>query len=77
MTETGTPAVPVTSKNAKKSAGAQARYAAIQRLIKNHNDEFHTLYAEEAEKRGVKTRAATKAQKIARLKEQLKELETS
>lgn len=61
--------------SAKKSAGAQARYAAIKQLIQNHQDEFNVLYVVEAEKRGVRTRSASKADKIARLKAQLEELE--
>jgi predicted aminopeptidase len=61
-------------KGGKKSAGAQARYAAIKRLIREHQDEFNALYVEEAEKRGVRTRASSKAAKIAKLEEQLAEL---
>lgn len=58
----------------KKSAGAQARYAAIKTLISRHQDEFHALYVEEAEKRGVRTRAASKAAKIAKLEQELASL---
>jgi len=61
--------------NQKKSAGAQARYAAIKRLIANNQDEFNALYVEEAEKRGVRTRASSKAAKIAKLQEQLAALQ--
>lgn len=60
--------------NKKKSAGAQARYAAIKRLIGQHQDEFNALYVEEAEKRGVRTRASSKAEKIAKLEQELAEL---
>jgi len=58
----------------KTPAGAQARYAAIKRLIKAHKDEFDMLYTQEAEKLGVKTRASTKAARIAAMEAKLKEL---
>jgi hypothetical protein len=64
-------------KRSKKSAGAQARYAAIQTLIKSHQDEFNALYVAEAEARGVRTRASSRAEKIAKLEAELKELKNA
>jgi len=63
-----------TAEKKKSPAGAQARYAAIQRLIGLHKAEFDRLYTEEAEKRGVRTRASTKAARIAKLEAALHEL---
>lgn len=65
------------AKGKKSPAGAQARYAAIQRLIALHKDEFNRLYNEEAENRGVRTRSSTKAARIAKLEAALNELKES
>jgi hypothetical protein len=62
------------SVNKKKSAGAQARYAAIKTLIENHQDEFNALYVAEATARGVRTRSSSRAAKIAKLEADLAEL---
>jgi len=70
----GTPVEPEKKDSGKKSAGAQARYAAIKSLIKNHQDEFNALYVSEAEKRGVRTRASSRAAKIAKLEQELASL---
>jgi hypothetical protein len=75
MNEDENVTAPVEKKtSAKKSAGAQARYAAIKELIHNHQDEFNALYVVEAEKRGVRTRSSSKADKIAKLEAKLAEL---
>jgi len=79
VTSDPTPEVPtradtgVPEKNSK-SAGAQARYAAIKELISRHQDEFNALYVAEAEKRGVRTRASSRAAKIAKLEADLAQL---
>jgi len=69
----GSPVEPE-KKDSKKSAGAQARYAAIKTLIGNHQDEFNALYVAEATARGVTTRSRSKAMKIAKLEADLAEL---
>jgi len=67
--DSGTPEL-----NSKKSAGAQARYAAIKLLINLHKEEFDGIYMREAEARGVRTRASSRADKIAKLEAELREL---
>lgn len=68
--DTGTPE----NSSKKKSAGAQARYAAIKILIDHHQDEFNALYVAEATARGVRTRSSSRAAKIAKLEADLAEL---
>lgn len=57
--------------------GAQARTAAVRRLIETHREEFSKMYREEAEKRGVRTRVASRQAKIEKLKAELAALEES
>lgn len=65
------------AKKVAKSDAAQARYAAIKELIRRNQDEFNALYVEQAEKFGVRTRASSKAAKIAKLEKQLADLQGS
>lgn len=53
---------------------AAARYAAVQRLIAAHTDEFRRLYGEEAEKRGVTVapHLMTKKKKVDKLVEEIR-----
>lgn len=72
---TDAPEADVVDDKSQKSAGAQARYAAIKRLIESNQDEFNAMYVEEAEKRGVRTRESAKQAKIEKLKAELATLE--
>lgn len=76
VTEPPADPVPEAEKKEKKSPkGQQARYAAIQRLLDNHREEFTRLYEEEAARLGVRTKAAQLREKRKKLLEQLQETE--
>jgi hypothetical protein len=72
-TEPADPAPAVKEKKSPK--GQQARYAAIQRLLDNHREEFTHLYEEEAARLGVRTKAAQLREKREKLLAQLQETE--
>jgi hypothetical protein len=60
---------------ARRIASSEARNAALRRLKEAHSVEYRILYEEEAVKRGIKPAGVTRAQRIARLKAELDELE--
>lgn len=55
----------------KSPKGQQARYAAMQRLMKEHTEEFQKYYQEEAARLGVRTRASQKESRVKRLEKEL------
>jgi hypothetical protein len=59
----------------RRLASSEARNAAVRKLKEAHPAEYRILYEEEAVKRGIRPAGVTRAQRIARLRAELDEME--